>query len=134
MKFSLPTIYLRFGHRVWVAIALCTALVLGLCMPVVARPSPVLWERSDWVTVGPRETVSLYSRCANDRVVVSGGFHSQSAAGNRGFKVIDSYAEDAWTRSEEHTSELQSLTNLVCRLLLEKKNYLPACCSVRSVC
>src|SRR5438046_3392453 len=31
-----------------------------------------------------------------------------------------------WTyntmRSEEHTSELQSLTNLVCRLLLEKKN------------
>src|SRR5258706_7889348 len=31
-------------------------------------------------------------------------------------------------RSEEHTSELQSLTNLVCRLLLEKKkkkeNYL----------
>src|SRR5437016_8965146 len=28
----------------------------------------------------------------------------------------------AVTRSEEHTSELQSLTNLVCRLLLEKKN------------
>src|SRR5438046_6971063 len=28
----------------------------------------------------------------------------------------------ATRRSEEHTSELQSLTNLVCRLLLEKKN------------
>src|SRR5437016_6562655 len=28
-------------------------------------------------------------------------------------------------RSEEHTSELQSLTNLVCRLLLEKKNKEP---------
>src|SRR5438046_4774917 len=27
------------------------------------------------------------------------------------------------TRSEEHTSELQSLTNLVCRLLLEKKKH-----------
>src|SRR2546427_8538880 len=26
-----------------------------------------------------------------------------------------------WTRSEEHTSELQSQSNLVCRLLLEKK-------------
>src|SRR5258705_3614133 len=26
------------------------------------------------------------------------------------------------TRSEEHTSELQSLRHLVCRLLLEKKN------------
>src|SRR2546427_4427986 len=28
----------------------------------------------------------------------------------------------AATRSEEHTSELQSQSNLVCRLLLEKKN------------
>src|SRR5438093_2851084 len=28
-------------------------------------------------------------------------------------------------RSEEHTSELQSLTNLVCRLLLEKKKLPP---------
>src|SRR5687767_15483131 len=27
-------------------------------------------------------------------------------------------------RSEEHTSELQSLAYLVCRLLLEKKNYI----------
>src|SRR5438093_7774997 len=30
-------------------------------------------------------------------------------------------AEPRLARSEEHTSELQSLTNLVCRLLLEKK-------------
>src|SRR2546426_5796042 len=29
---------------------------------------------------------------------------------------------DQLTRSEEHTSELQSPCNLVCRLLLEKKN------------
>src|SRR5688572_30941080 len=30
-------------------------------------------------------------------------------------------AESALLRSEEHTSELQSQSNLVCRLLLEKK-------------
>src|SRR5205823_11308417 len=30
-------------------------------------------------------------------------------------------------RSEEHTSELQSLAYLVCRLLLEKKKYDPFC-------
>src|SRR2546427_12212799 len=30
-------------------------------------------------------------------------------------------AELAYARSEEHTSELQSQSNLVCRLLLEKK-------------
>src|SRR2546430_3981839 len=28
----------------------------------------------------------------------------------------------SWLRSEEHTSELQSQSNIVCRLLLEKKN------------
>src|SRR5205814_7444406 len=33
-------------------------------------------------------------------------------------------AEHARRRSEEHTSELQSLRHLVCRLLLEKKKYL----------
>src|ERR1019366_5224633 len=36
-------------------------------------------------------------------------------------------------RSEEHTSELQSLTNFVCRLLLEKKLYtfFPSCVAPR---
>src|SRR5438093_7571364 len=44
-----------------------------------------------------------------------------------GFKIVlqrtDSPLEQqsGIFRSEEHTSELQSLTNLVCRLLLEKK-------------
>src|SRR5437016_8587515 len=33
----------------------------------------------------------------------------------------DVYGNTGAWRSEEHTSELQSLTNLVCRLLLEKK-------------
>src|SRR3712207_8452998 len=34
-----------------------------------------------------------------------------------------SHGEHAEERSEEHTSELQSLQYLVCRLLLEKKKY-----------
>src|SRR5262249_59648003 len=34
---------------------------------------------------------------------------------------LDSRGDGRYLRSEEHTSELQSLTNLVCRLLLEKK-------------
>ena len=36
-------------------------------------------------------------------------------------KIIHNYLDDL--RSEEHTSELQSRTNLVCRLLLEKKKH-----------
>src|SRR5437016_11673994 len=36
-------------------------------------------------------------------------------------RLRDSACRFIPVRSEEHTSELQSLTNLVCRLLLEKK-------------
>src|SRR5260370_2995977 len=35
--------------------------------------------------------------------------------------VPEQVAKPSFTRSEEHTSELQSHLNLVCRLLLEKK-------------
>src|SRR2546425_9321309 len=35
--------------------------------------------------------------------------------------LVDVHLIDAQFRSEEHTSELQSLAYLVCRLLLEKK-------------
>src|SRR5258706_5322350 len=48
----------------------------------------------------------------------------QQRARVRGFAAAAHRRVDdvhACTRSEEHTSELQSLTNLVCRLLLEKK-------------
>src|SRR5258705_6710216 len=44
---------------------------------------------------------------------------------NRALGGYDLYefSIDGWyPRSEEHTSELQSLRHLVCRLLLEKKN------------
>src|SRR5258706_12340066 len=68
----------------------------------------------------PRSTLFPYTtlfRSANvTRYVVdlsSGGFPN-AFSGNT--------SSDTYTRSEEHTSELQSLTNIVCRLLLEKKN------------
>src|SRR5256885_3183984 len=41
-------------------------------------------------------------------------------------KGVDDPFPDPWpSRSEEHTSELQSPCNLVCRLLLEKKKKTP---------
>src|SRR5438132_10866203 len=36
--------------------------------------------------------------------------------------VVQTFSPYAKARSEEHTSELQSHSDLVCRLLLEKKN------------
>src|SRR5437016_7190965 len=43
------------------------------------------------------------------------------SAGNRDVHDESKTTTLPIARSEEHTSELQSLTNLVCRLLLEKK-------------
>src|SRR5260370_8682302 len=53
-------------------------------------------------------------------------FRSKAAIERQiGFVTGDGNPLDAWgnerVRSEEHTSELQSHLNLVCRLLLEKK-------------
>src|SRR2546423_3756681 len=55
-------------------------------------------------------------------------FRSRAAARTRGLphhrwrKKLGAGAVCERERSEEHTSELQSLAYLVCRLLLEKKN------------
>src|SRR5688572_32735167 len=53
----------------------------------------------------------------------------RARADDRGFGDVGRCGhEDAHrinSRSEEHTSELQSQSNLVCRLLLEKKKKLP---------
>jgi len=43
------------------------------------------------------------------------------ATASSGLELASTFGEGLQQkRSEEHTSELQSLTNLVCRLLLEK--------------
>src|SRR2546430_5357252 len=47
------------------------------------------------------------------------GRHREPGLGQHASSHV--YALGGATRSEEHTSELQSQSNLVCRLLLEKK-------------
>src|SRR5262249_57892351 len=62
----------------------------------------------------PRSTLFPYTTLFR-----SDGEHDLAAAKKATGRVLQAvYTE---LRSEEHTSELQSLTNLVCRLLLEKK-------------
>src|SRR5438132_3315577 len=50
--------------------------------------------------------------------------HEQRRPGNRERRIVDRLPDHQCEhdRSEEHTSELQSHSDLVCRLLLEKKN------------
>ena len=61
---------------------------------------------------------------------LAAGCESTAAGGGSGSRSVNNVieqsttgVENGWVRSEEHTSELQSPSNLVCRLLLEKKNY-----------
>src|SRR5688572_31322339 len=46
----------------------------------------------------------------------------QALVAQPAFHAAEEAAGHVHVRSEEHTSELQSQSNLVCRLLLEKKN------------
>src|SRR2546430_13421009 len=50
--------------------------------------------------------------------------HTQSVTRSAQRSQIRPCRRDQYHRSEEHTSELQSQSNLVCRLLLEKKDVL----------
>src|SRR2546430_12589732 len=67
-------------------------------------------------------TTEIYTLSLHDALPISMAYDSQ-------FRLVPNGPEGAagtnvkLNRSEEHTSELQSQSNLVCRLLLEKKNY-----------
>src|SRR2546430_10442115 len=61
----------------------------------------------------PRSTLFPY----NDALPISGCV----AVGGAGESEVPAEGGCGVLRSEEHTSELQSQSNLVCRLLLEKK-------------
>src|SRR5438046_6769610 len=67
----------------------------------------------------PRSTLFPYTTLFRSRRCRTPGA-SARARHARGARRA-SPARSGSPRSEEHTSELQSLTNLVCRLLLEKK-------------
>src|SRR5438477_5886213 len=58
--------------------------------------------------------------CATPRPTIS--TKPSSALGSSGKSASCKRVSPLSGRSEEHTSELQSHVNLVCRLLLEKKN------------
>src|SRR5258706_11909937 len=64
----------------------------------------------------PRSTLFPYTTLFRSRFYVA-----QSGEYPDRHPVFYALANVGRDRSEEHTSELQSLTNLVCRLLLEKK-------------
>src|SRR5256885_4911593 len=65
----------------------------------------------------PRSTLFPYTTLFRSQTSPIGRFGAAERS------TVDGAANsgEGWHRSEEHTSELQSPCNLVCRLLLEKK-------------
>src|SRR5256885_2875785 len=101
-----------------------TVAALWLMQAVTGALLVFHWELDDWAGAGPQRHLdpvrfgafleklqATHSRQTVKSVYASGGLPGR-------FDVLMSDPD----RSEEHTSELQSPCNLVCRLLLEKKN------------
>src|SRR5438132_3316457 len=64
----------------------------------------------------PRSTLFPYTTLFRSRC-----FHDSTNPGFGSLRLRHSFRAERVARSEEHTSELQSHSDLVCRLLLEKK-------------
>src|SRR5260370_8912011 len=109
------------GFLLGIIIATPLGLMLGISStlhrmfdPVmqILRPiSPLAWLPLGLVLFRKTEPAAMFAIavCSMWPTVINGV---------AGVKAIP---QDNWNRSEEHTSELQSHLNLVCRLLLEKK-------------
>src|SRR5256885_8735797 len=74
----------------------------------------------------PRSTLFPYTTLFRSTRVIADALHTGAggklaAVARSGRERHQQRKEPAGPRSEEHTSELQSPCNLVCRLLLEKK-------------
>src|SRR5258706_8232880 len=90
-----------------------------LCVPGARYCASSSKMRCDcnWISrsVMPVSVRGLFVDIGGDRLCSSDAHRSKRRP------VVEIDEHGGIGRSEEHTSELQSLTNLVCRLLLEKK-------------
>src|SRR2546430_552047 len=128
----------RLGERLTAFGNLSLALLLPLAVFWVAlrifNRHPVLNARAALLLLGVAVTLAVSGVASLPaRGALRSEFASNVAANKAAFFIADAFAHlgpshpvtgrppDTFARSEEHTSELQSQSNLVCRLLLEKK-------------
>src|SRR2546430_9419418 len=95
----------------------------GVVGPRAVSPRPgagvaVGCEADDWSSAGRLRTVFVEPGAS---AWTAQGRRIRASAMHKSARRIRAGNGRSTTRSEEHTSELQSQSNLVCRLLLEKK-------------
>src|SRR5690554_933656 len=100
------------------------AELFGVRVPAVSKHLKNIFETEE---LEQNSVVSKMETTATDGKVYDTSFYRLEAILAVGYRVNSVQATEfrKWatqTRSEEHTSELQSRPHLVCRLLLEKKN------------
>src|SRR5438105_6375761 len=94
----------------------------------IARAEPAVVRKSRFILCRIIEITREEQRAAHLYFTFAGKPHLGAGAGPPGAgrrpfqRVARPRIEARLQRSEEHTSELQSRVDLVCRLLLEKKN------------
>src|SRR2546430_4554174 len=88
-----------------------------------------IYEMNDFFFFNDTATTEIYTLSLHDALPIltglAAGYNFKIRTVTRGYR-IRAYPNGAQRRllhrrSEEHTSELQSQSNIVCRLLLEKK-------------
>src|SRR5205807_9130167 len=97
----------------WLLSIFCLMSCIYFCFVCVMLISCLFFFFNDTATteiytLSLHDALPIFSTCGPD-------LYGQATKGTR-------HADQRTLRSEEHTSELQSPCNLVCRLLLEKKN------------
>src|SRR2546430_1185987 len=100
--------------------------ILGIVLLVLVAAAGLVG--SHMLVASRKPTVSAAPACPKDhkRALACyeqyfGSIVAQQGVPEAFAALKEQYGRDA--RSEEHTSELQSQSNIVCRLLLEKKNH-----------
>src|SRR5688572_32535457 len=109
------------------SVRLVASAVLAIAVATGTAVGPAL-AQAPLASAGPAPAALLedlavaYRILAMEGVIDAYGHVSARHPGNPNrFLMSRSLGPALVTRSEEHTSELQSQSNLVCRLLLEKK-------------
>src|SRR2546427_9903068 len=94
------------------------ALLLSLLLP---QPYP-----SIFFFFNDTATTEIYTLSLHDALPISEGPIERERRRSTRVRLRCRVSMESGNRSEEHTSELQSQSNLVCRLLLEKKKKMTA--------
>src|ERR1035438_5136666 len=113
-------------------LALCFETMWDLAMEMLGKGEPVPYERCVEASIGQPPSQSEPTAKRERVAELLGRAGHASRTGDELLAAVDAWRKARFVpmavirglgaaRSEEHTSELQSLRHLVCRLLLEKK-------------